>query len=146
MICHEKALVLDQPATFCEFISHVDDPGATKKVGGIRVMNTRQGNFRYARIPVKAGQEMPSPGGASRVREIDRSFSSDVVLARNAFEIKIEQWMRHGSCLRRAIPRLMGPALSPIVSRAPRMLTPTSVCPCASTWRVNSVYSSDADT
>ncbi len=70
-------------------------------------MNACQGHFRYARIPVEVGQEMPSASDASRVRKVDRSLASDVMRAGNAFEIKIEKRLGHGSFLSRASPCLI---------------------------------------
>jgi hypothetical protein len=50
---------------------------------------------------------MPPTCSASSVRKVDRGLASDVVRAGNAFEIKIEQWLPHGSFLSRARPCLI---------------------------------------
>ncbi len=43
---------------------------------------------------------MPSTRGASRMREIDSGLPCYVVLVRDAFEVKVEEWLVHGqACL-----------------------------------------------
>lgn len=55
-----------------------------------------QGLRSYPGVPVKIRKEMPPTRGASWMREIDGRFACYVVLVRDAFEIKVEQWMGHG--------------------------------------------------
>ncbi|MGF6592037.1 hypothetical protein ABIE20_002248 [Pseudomonas sp. 2835] len=43
---------------------------------------------------------MPSTGGTSWMVEIDGGFPCYVVLMRDAFEVKVEEWLVHGqACL-----------------------------------------------
>lgn len=57
---------------------------------------TCQRHLGHAGLPIKIGKEMPPTRGASRMGEIDGGFACYVVLMRDAFEIKVEQWMGHG--------------------------------------------------
>ena len=38
---------------------------------------------------------MPSPRSHPRIREIDRSFTGDVVLTSNTRKVEVEQWLSH---------------------------------------------------
>jgi hypothetical protein len=82
-------------------------PQVVKETGGVRIVNTRKRYLGDTRIPVEAGQEMPSASDASRVRKVDRCLTSDVVHAGNAFEIKIEKRLGHGSFFSLASPCLI---------------------------------------
>ncbi|RMO43755.1 hypothetical protein ALQ40_200095 [Pseudomonas syringae] len=88
VIRHVKLPTFYRPASPCKLVCYVYDSSVSKEIGRIWIMNTRQGHFRHARIPFEVGQEMPSASGAFRVREIDSSFPSNVMLKRHAFEIK----------------------------------------------------------
>jgi len=46
---------------------------------------------------------MPSTRGASRIGEVDGGFAGDVVLVRDAFEVKLELRLFHFSCSMRAV-------------------------------------------
>lgn len=78
MIRHEQPFTVFRPPLPCKLFGYVDDSSVTEKVGGIRVMNACQRYFRYARIPVEVGQEMPPTCSASSVRKIDNGFASYV--------------------------------------------------------------------
>ncbi|CAH0303820.1 hypothetical protein SRABI110_05028 [Pseudomonas carnis] len=80
MIRHVKLSTFYRPASHRKLIGYVDDSSVSKEIGRIWIMKTCQGHFRYARIAVEVGQEMPPTCSASSVRKIDGGFTRYVVL------------------------------------------------------------------
>lgn len=96
VISHVQPPSFNKPATLSYLVSHLSDAQVAKVVCGFRTMDARQRHFRNARVWVEVGQEMPPTSGASWMRESDGGLAGDVVLVRDALEVKNQT--EAGSC------------------------------------------------